>query len=452
MGQLDNRYFPILLDVIDQSIFTIDKDGLITVFNRAAEEITGYRATDVIGKKCSDVFRTELCTSDCPLRKTMMSGRRVLDRRVRIKTKDGRFLPVAVSTAALATKEGKILGGIEVIKDLSSLEDLKRQIDGRYRFDDIISKSEKMRQIFQLLPQIAQSDSTVLICGASGTGKELLAKTIHHQSGRKDKPFVAVNCAAMPDTLIESELFGYIRGAFTDAKRDKPGRIAQADGGTLFLDEVGDLALHVQVKLLRFLQERVYEPLGATYATRADVRVISATHRSLEQMVEEGTFRQDLYYRINIMQIDLPPLSERPEDIPLLVDHFIRRFRSIKGGLIERVSEDALAYILDYAFPGNIRELENIIERAFILCRGKTIRCEHLPNSLIYSRNHRKENGAAAGSNGAMVVPLNPLSQSERSTIQEALKRNRGNRSRTADDLGIHRSTLIRKLKRYGIA
>jgi PAS domain S-box-containing protein len=452
MGHLDSRYFPILLDVIDQSIFTIDKDGLITVFNRAAEKITGYSANDVIGKKCSDVFRTQLCSSDCPLQKTMISGRRVLDRRVRIKTKDGRFLPVSVSTAVLATEEGKILGGIEVIKDLSSIEDLKRQIDGRYHFDDIISKSDKMRQIFDLLPQIAQSDSTVMIRGASGTGKELLAKTIHHQSSRRDKPFIAVNCAAMPDTLIESELFGYIRGAFTDAKRDKPGRIAQADGGTLFLDEVGDLAPHVQVKLLRFLQERIYEPLGATYSTRADVRVISATHRSLEQMVEEGTFRQDLYYRINIMQIDLPPLCERPEDIPLLVEHFIKRFRSIKGGSIEGISEEALAYILDYTFPGNIRELENIIERAFILCRGNTIRCEHLPNALVYSRHNRKENGASENGKGSNVVPLNPLDQSERSTIQEALKRNNGNRSRTADDLGIHRSTLIRKIKRYGIA
>jgi PAS domain S-box-containing protein len=452
MDKLDSEYFTLLLDVIDQSIFTVDKDRRIMVFNRAAEEITGYSAAEVLGKKCFDIFRTTLCNRDCPLIKTMRSGDRVLDRRVRIKTKDGRLLPVAVFTAALATDDGDVLGGIEIIKDLSSLEDLIRQIDGRYCFEDIISKNDRMRQIFSLLPQVAQSDSTVLIRGDSGTGKELLAKAIHHQSVRRDKPFVAVNCAAMPETLIESELFGYIKGAFTDARRDKPGRIAQADGGTLFLDEVGDLPPPVQVKLLRFLQERIYEPLGAVFSTRADVRIVSATHRNLEKMVDESAFRQDLYFRINIMQIDLPPLCERAEDIPLLVKHFIRRFRNIKGKHIERMSDEALAILLDYSFPGNIRELENIIERAFILCRETIIKPEHLPNAVVYSRNKHKGNGLDANGNGDRNHVLSPLNRSEKTIILEALKRNEDNRSKTAEDLGIHRSTLIRKLKRYGIA
>jgi PAS domain S-box-containing protein len=447
-SQLDSRYFPLLLDVIDQSIFTIDKNGSITFFNRAAEELTGYKAGEILGKQCSDVFRTELCDRGCPLRQTIRSGHRAVGRRVPIRVKDGRFIPVSVTTALLCTESGEILGGVEVIKDLSSLVHLKRQLDGKYCFEDIISRNPKMQRIFELLPLVAQSDSTALILGASGTGKELVAKAIHHQSNSNDRPFVAVNCAAMPETLMESELFGYIKGAFTDAKRDKPGRIAQADGGTLFLDEVGDLPLKIQVKLLRFLQERAYEPLGASFTTRADVRIISATHRDLDQMVEAGTFRQDLYYRLNVMQFHLPPLRERTEDIPLLVQHFIRRFRHITGKKIEGITDNALSLMLHYAFPGNIRELENLIERAFILCQGPLITEEHLPHAITDVPDlHRWQQAGPA----LAEVPLDPLKQSELRTIQRALRRNGGNRSRTALDLGIHRSTLIRKIKLYGI-
>jgi PAS domain S-box-containing protein len=449
-SQLDERYFPLLLDVIDQCIFTIDKHGVVTFFNRAAEELTGYRAGEIIGKNCASIFRTELCTGDCPLKRTIESGQRVVDRRVRIRAKDGRSIPVSVTTAMLCTGEGEVIGGVEVIKDLSSLVHLKRQLDGKYCFEDIISKNDRMQRIFNLLPLVAKSDSTVLILGASGTGKELVAKAIHHQSNRNDRPFVAVNCAAMPETLIESELFGYIKGAFTDAKRDKPGRIAQADGGTLFLDEVGDLPLKIQVKLLRFLQERAYEPLGATFTTRADVRVLSATHRDLEQMVEQGTFRQDLFYRLNIMQFHLPSLHERPEDIPLLVQHFVRRFRHITGKKIEGISDEALSLMLHYAFPGNIRELENMIERAFILCQGPLVTVEHLPSTMV-ERVVDEEGGNGTAARPALAMDLDPLKQAERKTIRDALRRHKGNRSRAAADLGIHRSTLIRKIKLYGI-
>jgi PAS domain S-box-containing protein len=443
---LDSRYFPLLLDVIDQSIFSIDKNGVITFFNHAAEELTGYRAGEIVGRRCAEIFKTELCTSGCPLQRTLESGQRVIDRRVRITAKDGRSIPVSVSTAILCTPEGDVLGGVEVIKDLSSLMHLKRQLDGKYCFEDIISKNDQMHRIFELLPLVAQSDSTVLVLGASGTGKELVAKAIHHQSNRSDRPFVAVNCAAMPETLIESELFGYIKGAFTDAKRDKPGRIAQADGGTLFLDEVGDLPLKIQVKLLRFLQDRVYEPLGATFTTRADVRVISATNRDLEAMVTAGDFRQDLYYRLNVMQFRLPPLCERPEDIPLLVQHFVRRFRHITGKRIDGISDDALSALLHYPFPGNIRELENLIERAFILGQGSTIGLEHLPGAVF-----EKQQAPESGLRTVPLVDLDPLKRAECRTIRDALRRNHGNRSHTASDLGIHRSTLIRKIKLYGI-
>ncbi len=447
MGILDSRYFPLLLDVIDLSIFTIDREGIITFFNRAAERTTGFLAADVIGKKCSNVFRSDLCEKSCPLFRTMESGERVIDRRVRIHTKDGRSIPVAATTAVLES-EGDIVGGVEIITDLSPLEHLRREIDGRYQFEDIISKNPRMLRIFELLPLVASCESTVLVLGASGTGKELLAKAIHHQSERRDRAFVAVNCAAVPETLMESELFGYVRGAFTDARRDKPGRIAQADGGTLFLDEVGDLPLSVQVKLLRFLQERVYEPLGATFSTRADVRIIAATHRDLERMVEAGAFREDLYFRLNVMQLELPPLRERAEDIPLLVQHFIQRYRKITGNPVERIGDTALAALMHYPFPGNVRELQNIIERAFILCRTPTIEVSHLPLAVV-----RAWSGESAEGKPALRgrPDLAPLEQAERTTIQTALRRNHGNRSRAASELGIHRSTLIRKLKRYGL-
>ncbi len=448
--QLDSRYLPLILDVIDQSIFTIDKHGFITFFNRAAEELTGYSSDEVLGKKCSDVFLTELCDRGCPLKQTIQSGHRMHDRRIHLQVKDRRKIPVAITTALLATHEGDVLGGVEIIKDLSSLEHLKRQLDGKYCFEDIISKNERMHRIFNLLPLVAQSDSSVLILGASGTGKELLAKAIHHQSNRRDKPFIAVNCAALPETLMESELFGYIKGAFTDAKRDKPGRIAQADGGTLFLDEVGDLSLPIQVKLLRFLQERVYEPLGATFSVRADVRILSATHQDLEQMVASDNFRRDLFYRLNVMQIDLPPLCERSDDIPLLTQHFIRRFKSISGKRIESLSDEAMNYLLKYSFPGNIRELENIIERAFILCPGPQILLDHLPANII-EQVEKDESEKDFRSSNTQMKPLEPLEQAERQTIKEALNRNKGNRSHAALDLGIHRSTLIRKIKLYGI-
>ena len=305
-----------------------------------------------------------------------------------------------------------------------------------------------MQEIFALLPMVAASESTVLVLGESGTGKELLAKAIHHQSPRKHQPFVAVNCAAVPETLMESELFGYMRGAFTDAKRDKPGRIAQADGGTLFLDEVGDLPLSIQVKLLRFLQERSYEPLGATFTTRADVRIICATNRRLQEMVATGGFRQDLYFRLNVMQIELPPLRERIEDVPLLAQHFVQRYRRVTGNRIEGIEEQAMTALTRYGFPGNIRELQNIIERAFILCREPKITLQALPESVL--RASPQTRSAEAGAD-ASSEPLDPLQESERNTILSVLLRHEGNRSRAATELGIHRSTLIRKIKRYGI-
>jgi transcriptional regulator with PAS, ATPase and Fis domain len=294
-----------------------------------------------------------------------------------------------------------------------------------------------MLDLFNILPQIAESDSTVLIEGASGTGKELFARAIHNLSPRRKKRFVAVNCGALPDTLLESELFGYKAGAFTDARRDKPGRFAVADGGTLFLDEIGDISPAMQVRLLRVLQERCIEPLGAVEPLDVNVRVLAATNRSLAELVRDGTFREDLYYRIRVIHLQIPGLRQRREDIPLLVDHFVTKFNRLHNRQIAGVSHDVLTRLMEYDYPGNVRELENVLEHAFVLCRSGLIEMHHLPPEL------RPQDFPPGHKPGG----CNTLEAMEKALITEALYRHQGNRKRTARDLGIDTSTLYRKIK-----
>jgi PAS domain S-box-containing protein len=441
-NRLDPRYSSLILDSVSQGIFTVNARSEITTFNQAAQRITGYSESEVLGKVCSSVFQTDLCETVCPLRQSIRSRESMRGHRAMIRAKDGRPIPISIATYPLETRTGKLIGGVEVFEDLSSVEALQRKFDDKYRFEDIVSKNAEMDRIFQLLPVVAESDSTVMISGESGTGKELVAKAIHNHSPRAQRPFVAINCAAMPDTLLESELFGYKKGAFTDAKRDRPGRIAQAEGGTLFLDEIADLARPLQVKLLRFLQERVYEPLGTNEPVKANVRVMSATNRDPLEMVREGTFREDLYFRLNVVEIKLPPLRERSEDIPLLVHHFVDHFRAATGRRIEGIDEDAMAVLGRYPFPGNVRELENVIERAFVVCQRNLIDVGSLPDSV---RQHR-DRGLVSTRGGAL------LKSTEAKLIGRTLRKHRGNRTRAAEELGIHRVTLFRKMKKYGLA
>jgi transcriptional regulator with PAS, ATPase and Fis domain len=335
-----------------------------------------------------------------------------------------------------------VIGGVETFRDLSTLEELKKEITKHYTFEDIISKNHKIQEIFEILPDIAESDSTVLIQGPSGSGKELFARAIHNLSSRKSGPYVVVNCGALPDTLLESELFGYVQGAFTDAKKDKPGRFALAEGGTLLLDEVGDLSAPLQVKLLRVLQEKVYEPLGSVKSLKADVRIIAATNRDLSKRLAKGEFREDLYYRLNVIQIQLPPLSQRREDIPYLVDHFVRQFNSKLGKMITGISDDVLNLFMDYDFPGNIRELENLIEHACVLCRGDEITADHLPYDFL-----QRVSPAAP----AKAVRANRLEYAEAHIIQQVLKKYKGHRRKAARELRMHPTTLWRKMKKYAI-
>ena len=433
----------IILDSIADGVFTVDKDWNITSFNRAAEEITGVSKEQAIGQKCCEVFRANICQSSCALRSTIESGKNLIDFRINILNSEGDTVPISISTAVLRNEQGNIVGGVETFRDLSIEESLRKEIQDKYTFADIISKNHEIGKIFDILPDIAVSDSTVLIEGPSGTGKELFAKAIHHLSNRRDNKYVVANCGALPDTLLESELFGYVKGAFTDAKKDKPGRFAIAEGGTIFLDEIGDISRLVQVKLLRVLQEKEYEPLGATTTMKADVRVIAASNRNLHDLVKSGAFREDLYYRLNVVKISLPPLSKRREDIPLLVEHFIRKFNAKTGKGIVRITDDVLDILMNYDFPGNVRELENIIEHAFVLCRGSEIGVSHLPGELVETTHVHTP---------ARTLPAeNPLHNAEATVIVETLRKYNGDRLKTASALGMHKTTLWRKMKKYNI-
>jgi PAS domain S-box-containing protein len=436
----ENIQYNVILDSIADGVFTVDTNWIITSFNKAAQKTTGVPRQDAIGRKCWEVFHADVCEHDCLLKKTLKTSKPCINKTVYIVNKWGKKIPISVSTAILKGIDGTILGGVETFRDLSEVEELRKEIIGRYTFGDIITRDHRILGILDILPSIAKSDVPVLILGESGTGKELIAKAIHQLSKRAKGSFVAVNCGAIPENLIESELFGYKKGAFTDAKQDKEGRFDRAKNGTLFLDEIGELPKSVQAKLLRVLQENVYEPLGATQTVKSEARIIAATNRDLAAMVDSGDFRKDLYYRINVMPIKLPPLRERISDIPLLIEHFIEHYNKIYRKNILQVSSDVMALLMEYNYPGNVRELENILQHAFILCSGTTIEKQHLPIS-IFQEKTKKE------------IQEKPQSWEdfEKSKIEQTLKKNKYNRKATAKELQMHVATLWRKMRKYGI-
>jgi sigma-54 dependent transcriptional regulator, acetoin dehydrogenase operon transcriptional activator AcoR len=429
----------IILDSIADGVLTTGKDRIVTSFNRAAEKITGVSRKEAIGRKCFEVMRAEVCETSCCLEETMRTGQLCENIPVYIVRADNRRIPLSVTTSIMRDDAGKIIGGVETFRDLSEIIGLRKAFEARHSFEDIVSKSHKMRKLFSILPQVAESSSTVLIEGASGTGKELIARAIHNHSPRSKGPFVAVNCGALPDTLIESELFGYRAGAFTDAKRDKAGRFTLAKEGTIFLDEIGDISKATQVKLLRVLEDRTYSPLGSTETLSMNARVIAATNRNLRRGIDDDTFREDLYFRINIVRLTLPRLSERKEDIPLLVDHFIERFNNISGKHIAGISQDAIAALVMCDWPGNIRELENAIEHAFVLCRSGIIDLAHLPDGL------HPQGAFFPGPMGATLKEI------EKQAIASALIKNNWRKIATARELGIDKNTLRRKILRHDI-
>jgi PAS domain S-box-containing protein len=436
----------IILDSIADGVFTVDLDWKITSFNRAAELITGIGKEEALGRQCYEVFRASICEKQCALQQTIRSGKRIVNQSIYIVTSDGNRIPVSISTAILKDEDGRIIGGVETFRDLSLVEELRKELAGRHTFFDIVSKSKEMYRLFLILEQVAQSDTTVLLQGESGTGKELFARAIHSISPRSKGPLVIVNLGALPDTLVESELFGHKAGAFTDAREDRIGRIAAAERGTLFLDEIGDLSPHLQVRLLRVLQERTYEPLGSNKPIHANIRIVAATNKDLAALVKKGTFREDLYYRINVVTLRLPPLRERREDIPLLVDHFLRRFNRLSGKEMTGVSPEVLSVLMAYDFPGNVRELENIIEHATVLCRGGLIEGQHLPDYLYPAIPL-----AETGTQQRVSAKRFKWADLERGFLLQVLRDNSWNRKAAARELGIGRQTLWRKIKRLNI-
>jgi len=427
-----------ILESISDGVFTIDLNKRITSFNRAAETITGFTGGEAIGQYCFDVFRANICEKRCALDATLASGKPQVNLPALFISKAGDQKPISISTSTLTSENGDIIGGVETFRDLTELEKLKRELARSYTHEDIVGRHPKMKEILSFLPDIAESESPVIVQGPTGSGKELIARAIHHLSPRKTGPFIAVNCAALPETLLESELFGYSKGAFTGAMRDKPGRFLLADKGTLFLDEISSTSTAFQADLLRVLEDGEFTPLGGTRTLKADFRVITATNLQSKKLVEDGEFREDLYYRLNVVKIDLPALRERKDDIPILIEHFIRKFNLLKDRSVQGVAAEVLSFLLGYPFPGNIRQLENIIEYAFITCKGDVIGMGHLPRDLIEAEEDR-----------GPLLSANETEEAEK--IQAILDQYPQNRPEAAKALGMSRTTLWRKMKKYGI-
>ncbi|MBI5498817.1 MAG: sigma 54-interacting transcriptional regulator [Deltaproteobacteria bacterium] len=439
----DPQFVETILNSIADGVFTVNREWRITSFNRAAERITGIPAPDAVGRRCSDVFHADICERGCALRQTMESGAELVDVPARILNNRGQSVPISLSTAVLRNPEGALLGAVETFRDLSTVEQLRKEIGLQYTFEDIVGRSRAFQKIFALLPDVAESDSTVLLEGPSGSGKELLARAVHNLSPRREQPYVVVNCGALPPNLFESELFGYTQGAFTDAKRDKPGRIALAEGGTVFLDEVSELPQPTQVKLLRVLQERQYETLGGVKTIQANVRVVAATNQKLVDLVAQGRFRDDLYFRLAVVRLSIPPLRERREDIPFLVEHFVRRFNAKRGKSILGVTPAAMELFMRYGFPGNVRELENLIEYGFVLCHDRFIDLRHLPEDV--------QSAVRQTAPTPERQPESRLDRAEADAIRGVLERAGGRLKDACRELAVSRTTLWRKMRRHGI-
>ena len=439
--QYDERNMKIVLDNLDVGIFTVNRGGLITFFNKAAEKMLEYTRDQLLGGSCHTIFGGDQTPDVGLMNASIADGKPRKTTSGRMTTLGGVAIPVSATYMALRNEKGKIVGGLATFQDLTLIRRLTQEVSDRYTFHDMVGRGPAMQKIFEMASVVSESDATVLIEGATGTGKDILAKVIHSRSKRSKKPFVKVNCAAIPDNLLESELFGYVRGAFTGAHQDKPGRFQVADGGTIFLDEIGDMPGTLQAKLLRVLEDREFYPLGSRKTQKVDVRIISATNRELEKLVARGTFREDLFYRLNVMRISLPPLRERREDLPLLISAIVRKLRSATEQSPPEISEEVMEVLLNHEYPGNVRELENILEHALIICKGGVVKPEHLPVFLQERTALRKPPAPAPDTETG----------AQREEILRTLARFNGHKTKTAEALGMDRTTLWRKMKKLGI-
>ncbi len=442
----EDRRLKMILDNLDIGVLTVDRGGHITFFNRTAETLTGYGRENVLGKFLADLLHEDTREDASLLLETIADGSPRSKSESWLLTRSGSPIPVRMNCVVMKNKEGRVVGGLVTLGDLFLKHQLDTAMKDRYTHYDMVGRTPAMQRIFDIIPVVAETDATVLIEGPTGTGKDLLAKVVHQASGRAGRPLVKVNCAALPDTLLESEMFGYVKGAFTGADRDKPGRFQEADGGTIFLDEIGDMPVALQAKLLRVLEDGEFYPLGGRKPVRVDVRIISATNQGLESLVREKRFREDLYYRLNVMRIDMPPLSQRAADLPPLIVHILKRLSAAYSRPLPDISENAMEVLLNHPYPGNVRELENILEHALIVCRDGLIRRNHLPASLQGTQAPPRETPRAA------VVLAGDIQTGEKNMILVALAKHRWHRGDTARALNIDRSTLWRKMKRYEIS
>jgi transcriptional regulator with PAS, ATPase and Fis domain len=442
-------------DVFDHSfggIMVIGNDLRILHMNKASEQITGFPENEAVGRLCYEVLRAKCCRDACPInlgKKEKTGEEFICD----ILTKENKKKYIKAKVIYTHSY------WVDIFSDITREMELEKSIQEKYIFEDIITQDKGLIEILSQFPRIAASTVPVMLEGESGVGKEVFATALQALSVRKDKPFVKINCASLPDTLLESELFGYKKGAFTDARKDKPGLFLAAHQGTLFLDEIGEMSLPLQAKLLRAVETGEIIPLGATKTEKVDVRFLAATNKQLFKEVEEGKFREDLFYRLNVVNIKIPPLRERKTDIPLFIDYFINHFNIIQRKRVSAVSPEAMQILLDHHYPGNIRELRNIMEYVFIFCNEGQIKPKHLPAYLKVAVNNKEKPGKAKNREGGRGVELAaPLETSElarfsgeREMILDALTRARWNRNEAAELLQVDRTTLWRKMKKFGI-
>jgi PAS domain S-box-containing protein len=444
-------FWKTIVDTMMDGLMVVDSDGMIVAVNRATEQLTGFAREELIGSTCK-ILSCDICSSRYTGRSDftcdLFVTRQIERRRCNLVRKDGTIQPIIKNASVLIDKDGKVYGGVETLMDLSEIVSRDRQIErlssilkGKDRFHGIIGKSRVMQDIFDLITDAADSDAPIVIYGESGTGKELVAAAVHKLGKRKDGPFVKVNCAALSESLLESELFGHVKGAFTGADRTRKGRFELAHQGDIFLDEVGDIPAHMQAKILRVLQEKEFERVGDSSPISVDVRIISATHRDLEAMIRRNEFRDDLFYRLNVIPIRLPPLRERREDLPLLVEHFLEENRLKSGKNIVGIANEAMELLLTYDWPGNIRELVNALQYAFVVCRDEYVDAAHLPETILSSKRPR----------GPKSAPRRKKPQGETERVLEAMRKAKGKKTEAARLLGISRQALWKKMKKLGI-
>jgi two-component system, NtrC family, response regulator AtoC len=445
-----------VLDEIPLGMMVFGRDRSVVLVNRALEALTGFLSHEAVGIPCHYILRGNLCCHGCQMRE-VQEGRTQFCSDANIINKNRQKIPVRLTIAPILDNDGKLVAFLESVEDIRSQEAHLDNPADSFLSGKLVGVSQAMRKVFKTIPVIAQTDSSVLITGQTGTGKDVVAEAIHHSSGRAKGPFIKINCGALPEALLESELFGHQRGAFTGAIENKPGRFRLAHNGTVYLTEIGDLPLNLQVKLLSFLDDKVVYPLGSAKGHHVDVRVIAATHRDLERMVHDGQFREDLLFRLNVIRLHLPPLVQRAEDVKILKSLFLQTFNRRFGKNISGFSDEAAQILLSYPFPGNVRELRNVVEYAVNVCDRNDILPEHLPAYMV--ENSATTNVSVSMENAAL--PVKPLiktegheirwSDAERRMIMDAMVKSQGRKNEAAQALGYCRSTLWRKMKKYGI-